>query len=167
MSPALTVRDCRGWQGRFARCAGRTAMKVKKVNRYYCEFCKKSGCSVFHIRRHEERCTMNPNRKCGMCATMAEEQPNMEDLLAILPDPAQSWIEDEFGKSYRPPPSLNEAIDKLRGVANNCPACILAALRQKGIPVPATEFNFTKECKSFWSDINAQNQQEHPWELGW
>ncbi len=71
-------------------------MKIKKVNRYYCSYCQKSGCAANHMKKHEKRCTMNPNRFCGMCAVMGNEQLKLEDLMSILPEPIM--IEDEDGK---------------------------------------------------------------------
>ena len=137
-------------------------MRKKKVWRYYCEFCKKSGCSCYHLRRHEERCTKNPNRLCGMCKMRELPQPELKDLMAILPDPEKyKSLPDEFDSvSYI---GLEEAVskvyNKLFNEAEGCPACIMAALRQKGIPVPMVEeFNFTEECKSIWADINAANR---------
>ncbi len=52
---------------------------------------------------------------------------------------------------------VNAALPALREATENCPACILAALRQRGIPVPSVNgFNFTEEMKSVWSDINQE-----------
>lgn len=137
-------------------------MKVKRVNRYYCEHCKKSGCSARHIRHHEERCTMNPDRKCGMCANLlkVEQQPT-ETLLALLPEPESLWSDgggEAFGFIYTE--NLQTAMKKLREVTEDCPACILAALRQKGIPVALiNDFNFTAECEAVWAEINRENYE--------
>jgi hypothetical protein len=38
-------------------------VKIKKV--YYCDFCRKH--SLRSLVKHEEHCTANPNRKCGLC----------------------------------------------------------------------------------------------------
>ena len=38
-------------------------VKIKKV--YYCDFCRKH--SLRPLVKHEEHCTANPNRKCGLC----------------------------------------------------------------------------------------------------
>ena len=134
-------------------------MRTKKVNRYYCDYCKKSGCSASHMSRHEKRCTMNPNRKCGVCGLMEEEQPAMSELLKVLPKASDyPPVEDEFGGQTLPQELLDlteAAMPRLRKVANNCPACILAAIRQSGVPVPAvSSFDFTTEMKGVWSDFN-------------
>uniref|UniRef100_A0A6M3Y154 Uncharacterized protein n=1 Tax=viral metagenome TaxID=1070528 RepID=A0A6M3Y154_9ZZZZ len=47
------------------------------------------------------------------------------------------------------------ALPALRKAAGDCPACIMAALRQAKIPVPMAEkFNFTAEMKNIWDGIN-------------
>jgi len=133
-------------------------MKVRRVNRYACEHCKKTGCSAYHIRLHEERCTLNPSRTCGMCKMLEQEQPKMLDLISVLPDPTgyarhegQLHFFDDGLSS-----AVSDVLPKLRDLAGNCPACIMAALRQRGIPVPiAHGFEFTKECKSLWAEINS------------
>lgn len=122
--------------------------------RYYCEFCNKAGGSGGHIRRHEERCTLNPSRVCGMCNVLGQKQPELSLLLAILPSKDEQRMEEEGGLvHFKNVPE--EVIKKLREAAGGCPACMLAALRQRGLPVPTAEaFNFTEECKSVWADIN-------------
>lgn len=58
--------------------------KVKKW-RYYCDFCKKSGCSGHHIVKHETHCCRNPNRVCRMCVAAGDvEQQPSDVLLAAL-----------------------------------------------------------------------------------
>jgi len=128
-------------------------MKTKRVLRYYCEYCKKSGCSKRHIRHHEERCTLNPNRVCGYCKFLEREQPKIIDLLALLPNPDDfKWYSSTFTTA------VEESLPKLREATESCPACIMAALRQKGIPVPiATNFDFKKECQKIWDEINRES----------
>ncbi len=132
-------------------------MKKKKVWRYYCDFCGKAGCSGGHLKHHEERCTLNPDRTCGMCKLAGELQPNLKTAMDILPDPKEYAKEDEYGFiSYD---GLEEPVDKilqeLRDFVGNCPTCIMAALRQKGIPVPiAKNFKFKSECDDVWAEFN-------------
>ena len=89
---------------------------------------------------------------------LEQEQPAVIDLLAVLPNPKEyEEIDADFGwKSFVGlEAAVDEALPKLRDIAGDCPACILAALRQKGIPVPiAKSFNFKAECESIWADIN-------------
>ncbi|MBU0907884.1 MAG: hypothetical protein KKE05_07050 [Nanoarchaeota archaeon] len=129
-------------------------MITKKVNRYYCEYCKKANCSASSISKHEKSCTLNPVRVCGMCKIFNLEQSKMSDLLTILPKPVMA--EDEYGSiTVINIQEIEVAMPKLREATENCPACILAVLRQMEIPVPAIRsFNFTEECKSWWADFN-------------
>ena len=131
-------------------------MKERKTIQYKCDFCGKKGYSKGHMRNHELHCTKNPDRECRVCKMVDGAQKPMADLLAVLPVPIQ-W-EDEYGsKHYHvdTEAQVNAAVKELRELCDGCPACIMAALRQKGIPVPlATEFDFTKEMKSLWDDIN-------------
>ena len=87
----------------------RTAMRP----RYYCDHCNKGNGSPSAMRRHERGCTLNPQRECGMCKMQAdsfEPAPPRDDLVRVM---------DERGFN-----AMCEA-------ANNCPACILSALRTK------------------------------------
>lgn len=135
---------------------------MKKVLRwrYYCEFCKKAGNSAFHMSQHEAGCTLNPDRKCRMCNFVGAVQESIGALTALLPDPKA--FEDKYEgtdivcfKGLEV--AVAAALPALREITNDCPACIMAALRQKGIPVPCAEgFNFTKECKSIFDDVNEE-----------
>ena len=144
-------------------------MKAKLVKRYYCDFCRKSGGSAGHMRRHESACTMNPNRVCRVCKMAHGDlgagegvQSPIAQLLALLPDPAPfrykhqetngtQYYEDELGDE------TNAALPELRDTTGNCPACIMAALRQKGIPVGMVSgFDFKKEIAEIWSDVNSE-----------
>lgn len=142
-------------------------MKTKKVNRYWCDYCGKQGGSAGHMKHHEERCTKNLNRVCGMCKIIEQDQPKLSDMLAILPDPKsfkEMWGDEgqfETLNDTRLLAILTEVFPKLRDIAGECPACIMAALRQKGIPVPLARslFDYTKECQSFWSDLNGREYE--------
>jgi len=127
-------------------------MKTKKVNRYYCEFCKKAGCSAGHIAKHEKHCTGNPDRVCGMCEMVDEEQKPMPELLAVMPDYTGVNV---CGV-------IDEAIPYRRAVAvamvrlsklTLCPACTLAALRQRGC-AGFSDYDFKSERDKVLSDWN-------------
>ena len=129
-------------------------MRTKRVNRYYCDYCKKSGCSKYHMERHEMFCTMNPNRECRMCALVDEPQPDLAELIALLP--TASWeqeSEDNGLLSYDFHDALDGAMVKLKEAANGCPACMLAALRQTGIPVPMA-MDYDSLRSTFWEEYN-------------
>ncbi len=149
-------------------------MITKRVNRYYCEFCKKANCSAASISRHEAACTMNPKRICRVCKFVRDDTPfgyrisddrtpDTAALVALLPEITQ-FERDENGSFSGNAiiKSVNVALGPLRKATDNCPACIMAAIRQAKIPVSvATGFSFTDEMKSVWSDVNdAERMQE-------
>jgi hypothetical protein len=75
----------------------------------------------------------------------------MSELLACI-----STAKEDYG------------LAELREVAEGCPACILAAIRQSGIQKPDGEgdspsvnFNFKSELAEFWRETNEANYQEH------
>jgi hypothetical protein len=83
--------------------------------RYYCDHCNKGNGSPSAMRRHERGCTLNPQRVCGMCKMLADEggpepAPPRDELVRIM---------DADG------------FKAMCAAANDCPACILAALRTK------------------------------------
>ena len=115
------------------------------------------------MRKHELHCTKNPLRECRVCKMVAGEQKPIAELLALLPKPVSR--EDEYGFvvfNKDTTENVNAALPSLRDACENCPACIIAALRQKGIPVPlATDFDFKREMGSIWNDINEYKDQEN------
>lgn len=127
-------------------------MTQKHVWQYRCEFCGKKGYSAGHMSRHEKHCTKNPSRICRVCKMIDETQKPIADLMAALPEAleAEEFIIPDWRLA-----ELDHGMDKLRQLTA-CPACIMAALRQRGIPVPAVahKFEFSKEMKDIWAAIN-------------
>lgn len=114
------------------------------------------------MARHEKSCTMNPNRECRMCRMMELSQKPMSDLLAIIPWAPKFRLEDfdAFGQGLFDK-EMQSVLPKLRSLTGDCPACIMAAFRQRGIPMPMVkDFNFTEECKRVWADFNEAQQEE-------
>jgi hypothetical protein len=138
-------------------------MKTKTVNKYFCEYCGKKGYSASHMSRHEKHCTMNPDRKCRMCVIINDyPQLNLKKALSLLPDPKKYETTDEFGMSYLETfePDVNAAVAKIKDMTP-CPACIMAALRQKGVPVPcATGFDYKKESLEVFYDYNDRESEK-------
>lgn len=90
--------------------------------RYYCDHCNKGNGSPSAMRRHERGCTANPQRVCGMCSMLArEEGPEPAPPLPILLDTLDT-----------------EGFKAMCELANDCPACILSALRTKNGIDPET-----------------------------
>lgn len=90
-------------------------MKRKRVWRYYCEFCDKSGCHAGYLKKHERHCTNNPDRECGKCKIAGLNTKPVEELVEILGN------------------GDTKNVEKLRDATSGCPACMLAAIRQSGL----------------------------------
>lgn len=139
-------------------------MKTKLVKRYWCDHCNKAGLQARSMAVHEKHCTLNPDRDCRVCgligASMKVGAVRMAALTAILPKyvPYQG---DSFG-GCTPEyavfcKALPAAIPALREETDNCPACIMAAIRQAGIPVPMVDdFDFRAEMQTIFNDRKPQ-----------
>lgn len=128
-------------------------MTKKKVWRYYCEHCRRGGCSASSISEHEKRCIYNPVRNCGLCGAKSVSVAPHIDILN------------------------NEGLCALRN-ALDCPACILAAIvqtrkadkdhnREEGC---YDSFDYQKERDEFLNEKEAARRQEeeerwHPSQL--
>ena len=87
-------------------------MKIKKINRYYCDHCGKGHFHRTKAVRHEQGCTSNKERICGVCTT---QQVPLKELFQILD---KITVENRDGITLA-----------LKLKANFCPACILTAIR--------------------------------------
>lgn len=136
-------------------------MRTVKRNRYYCEFCKKTGGSAGHMRSHEQHCTANPNRICRMCRLLDNAPIEVSNLKSLLP---QVKLDDEDWLNYENVQKLKDqvvaAFPNLRKAAENCPSCILSALRQSGCAVIVGNdlFDFKKERTALFAEFNSKNR---------
>jgi hypothetical protein len=133
-------------------------MKVKTVKRYYCEFCGKGGQSASHMSRHERGCTLNPNRVCGFCNEVGEDQKTMPELMAIMAKAEINVVTDDIVEGFRWTSSTltneKEILKALEDATGNCPACMLATIRQSGHAELFENFNFKDRQIDFWSCVN-------------
>lgn len=135
-------------------------MTRRQVWQYWCDHCGKHNLSAASIAQHEKHCTKNPARVCRMCKASGGEQLPIEELAKCidisLPD---------------------EGLDRLRDASGNCPACMLAALRQCGAYRPGYTlmyspmlrnlcignlpdgFDFKAEAKSWWDEFNNERNE--------
>lgn len=131
-------------------------MRSKKVTRYWCDHCNKAGLQVHAMAKHEAHCTMNPLRKCRVCELLGEVTPVVGDLVALLPRPGDYPSTGNFDEENAFYDAVDSALPALREAAHNCPACVMAALRQASIPVPMVDsFCFKGEMQSIFANINA------------
>lgn len=125
-------------------------MKRKLVFRYYCEFCRKANCSAPSMTKHERACTANPNRICGMCKVTEHPQAELADIIDALQHDVEATAGDGImGKVVKPSLAWT--------VADFCPACLLAAIRQiKPNDALHYEWDFKAAAKEFWQNYNEQ-----------
>ena len=134
-------------------------MRTVMRPRYYCDHCKKGNGSPSAMKRHEAGCTLNLQRVCGMCAKLHDNggpmlAPPRDELLRLL---------DADG------------FKAMREAANDCPACILAALRTRNVksefgpytvPGPEdgrNEWSYTAAKAEYWRNYNdAQVERTYP-----
>lgn len=141
-------------------------MKTVKKNVYYCDHCNKKGLVAMHIRNHEGRCTNNPNRYCGACELPGLPAVIVPKLMArfTLSDNLEY---DPTDPVYNPGANMDEklvtwinepiTLQEIRNMVDNCPACILAILRQSGLNrhyFHLEAFDFKMELKRFISEKN-------------
>lgn len=142
-------------------------MKKRKVWRYTCDYCKKSGCSGGHIKRHEAACTNNPNRICRMHFCLGLKAKPMSEIMEVVRTrPSFPWgggVSEE--DSMKRKAAWSAFMDRLKEVTDGCPACILAALRQGEIYANPSEdwegegpvWDFKAAKRAFWEEVNEQN----------
>lgn len=132
--------------------------------RFYCDYCKVSKGTSQSMKKHEKGCTLNPHRECGMCGMAGNPTTDREAMLAIFagfsqfgPDDYEdpnaggtmANISDILAREGR---ELDARLTKLRELTDNCPACILAALRQSNVATSHEEFDWKKESKQWMGE---------------
>lgn len=143
-------------------------MKTVKKNVYYCDHCKKKGLAASHIRNHEGRCTNNPNRHCGVCEGYITKHV-VVDLIArfaLADNPAaydpdyETVLDTKINTDEKLVTWTGEPVTlkEVRELAEDCPACILAILRQTGLNrhyFHLEAFDFKAELKAYMADKNS------------
>ena len=136
-------------------------MKTIKKNIYYCDFCRKKGLSSGHMKTHELHCTANPNRDCRVChqgSFLAEHVQQLKDRFDIVPNFVEGHGVYGDKISWKSEPVT---LKEVRRLADNCPMCTLALLRQSGLNIYVfmeltklgfTEFDFKAELESYMSE---------------
>lgn len=114
-------------------------MKSVLRMRHYCDFCKKSTGSKPSMLKHEGSCTANPARVCRMCS-----------FGQLIQQPMDALVREYVEKGWK----------ALHALAEGCPACIFAAVRQ-------TPHGGENEPEKSWEEINARLELENSggWEF--
>lgn len=126
------------------------AVKSRRVLRYQCDFCPKSGCGKGAIAKHERRCFANPGRVCPICRDiLGVAQQSIDSIIAAIDACA------------------GEVTDDVRDAAAHCPACITAAIVQRreraGANVNDEEwwvrFDYKDEMSAVMNDYHNQRAE--------
>jgi hypothetical protein len=137
-------------------------MRTVKRNVYYCDHCNKRNLSLFHMRKHEAHCTANPLRICGVCESASISRGAIERFKARFSLADNPNANPSFDDIYDPEQNHDEKIvtwigepitlREVRDSVDNCPACILAVLRQTGLNrhyFHLEKFEFKKELRDY------------------
>ena len=133
-------------------------MRVRKVNRYYCDHCRKAGQSARWMKHHEESCTSNPKRVCRMCGHAV----NAAEVLASIPESIRFNKDDlseidELGMSES---CEKEFIKLVREKCDNCPVCMWSVIKATGLPGGVWKFNLKEEIAEWWNEKNDWEKEE-------
>lgn len=114
-------------------------MKSVLRMRHYCDFCKKSTGTKASMVKHEGSCTANPDRVCRMCA-----------FGQLVQQPMDALVREYVEKGWK----------ALHALAEGCPVCLFAAVRQ--VPPPGED-----EPVQSWEEISARLdlQNSGDWEF--
>lgn len=119
-------------------------MKTKTITVHYCDHCRARKFTRPAMIKHETGCTANPNRVCQMCIMAGLAQKPIAELIATLE--GSTW--GIQGGGYEHPIQKEK---ELREAAGNCPACILATLRQHKFDEVSISIDWKAESKA-WLD---------------
>jgi hypothetical protein len=134
-------------------------MTRKQCWQYKCDFCGKVGYSAGHMARHEVGCTMNPNRTCRIHkhADVRFENPGPLPVSELIAHLRAHGSNNDHG------------LEALRELAEDCPCCIFAAIRQigwhrgygdeDGYTEPRIKFDFKAELKRLWDGANERSAE--------
>ena len=135
-------------------------MKSKKVTQYSCDYCGKKKYTSYSMRVHEKHCTMNQNRECRMCDLIGSDN-DIKSLVAMIPKDIIGKTDSglsEFsfdGEKVVNREEIEDAFEKMKEEASNCPACILTVIRLLKSKV-IFDFDYTKEVNNFFSDLEPE-----------
>lgn len=127
-------------------------MREALRKRFWCDHCRKGGCSRYHMGIHERGCTLNPERACGVCSGLGLAPAPLRALVAFVTIRA-TWepgVRDERDRGFLD----DEQVKVLRELAANCPVCMLAALRQAKCFASHEVFDMKAELKKLRAEYD-------------
>ncbi len=134
-------------------------MKVKIRKVYYCEYCKKH--SLMPLLKHEDHCTANPNRWCGMCDNACGDVPELiekykKQIAVEIKKVDEVYANYEF-MVVKEKPNLADIMDDVEG----CPACTLTILRCCGLcgGIFNMDFDYKKERDDWFIEKNRDREK--------
>lgn len=140
-------------------------MKTKLRHRYYCDFCKKSGGSKYHMEIHEKHCTSNPHRECRMCSVKNPTYTNKyeghitKEMVRIIKD---SICEDSLGREYFNDDYTEQSVIERLEEITGCPACLLSALVLSKRTSMFPSFKYKERKEALFEDFNDDDSYEFP-----
>jgi hypothetical protein len=127
-------------------------IKEKKV--YYCEFCNKHSLASGSLKRHEERCTANPNRVCGMpnCSGIVSEEL-IGNLIKYAEDNVVAEGQLSMVPGSDPYTDIPEAFVRRMMEELECPWCTLTILRVASKRRPDLHIYWQMDFKAIAKEI--------------
>ena len=133
--------------------------KIKRW-RYYCDFCNKAGGSAGYMKRHEESCTMNPDRKCQMCGYADSMWPDLDELKKIITNSVRTIGRGHYTSNEFIAPETEKSVMDRLSFKTECPACLLAAMRQTDTTYLFQDFDFKSMREEIWKEHNEKAVRE-------
>lgn len=112
------------------------------------------------MKKHELICTMNPDRDCGLCECVYVGfiREHLPEVKALLPD-KDEWTIDNLGFQRWPESfDVDSFIAAVESIADGCPACTLAFLRQSGAICkegPGAFYDYVKKAEAYLKEKNS------------
>ena len=126
-------------------------MKSVKKFVYYCDHCNKRSLSKFHMNKHENGCTLNPQRKCKFCegVDLPEITEAIKNRYEIVDEK-----DKEYGFTFRKVNWIGEPVTlkEIETIADGCPNCMLSIIRQSGLVGYPFGGDFTFDYKTKCAD---------------
>jgi len=129
-------------------------MKIEMKKVYYCDYCKKH--SLRPLIDHELHCTMNPDRKCGLCGRTTSLSPIIEIIKENMK--YDTGPDSLSGKVIIDKPRMEDVFDEV----DDCPMCVFAILRQARLLWSYdVHFDLTYELQKWWEKENNRDQYNY------